>query len=493
MSQYNGQLTNIVEAMLFAAAEPLSARAIARVIEDAGKTEIGEAVAALNQRYTETAMSFRVREVAGGYQLHTLPEYSKFIELLLARTKKQRLSAAALETLAVIAYRQPVTTPELEKIRGVESGGVLHTLLERKLISIVGRSDKPGRPLLYGSTPEFLYYFGLNNLNELPRIDELTDLLKDKEHSEQLGIDLAEPIESDNENAATADTPLVAEETAAISEVSAEDSKPDEVEKPAESDNENTDTVGTVDMPSETEETAATPEVIAENSELDESEEPAESGNETAETTVIAETTPSETEETAPTTEVSAEDSEPDEVEKPASTEQLSTRLVLQRPAEPEKAKVVSAPKIPAKMAHLERETLIIVDLAEDSDEDELADEELLLDKLASAELGEDEEADDDLMGEDETAADFGVPGITVSPAIPDLLVAELNADSGLPRSQATVLKVTDISNPGDPGGPNAVTSEETVEIPAPRDEADQDGSLELIETVKKVLTTPVD
>lgn len=191
----NGQLANIVEAMLFAAAEPLSVRVIGRVLEGTKTEDIEYALTALNQRYTEANASIRVREIAGGYQMCTLPEYAEYIEMLLAKTKKQRLSGAALETLAVIAYRQPVTGPEIEKIRGVESSGVLRTLLERKVISIIGRSEKPGRPLLYGTTREFLYYFGLNHLRELPRVEELEKLLRKRDTGEQIAIGLEAEVD----------------------------------------------------------------------------------------------------------------------------------------------------------------------------------------------------------------------------------------------------------------------------------------------------------
>jgi len=185
----NGQLTNAVEALLFAAAKPLPARAMCRVLKGSRTEEIRNALAALNERYTQSGGSFRVREIAGGFQLYTLPEFSCYVEALLARTKTQRLSPAALETLAVIAYRQPVSTPEIEKIRGVECGGVLRTLLERSIISIVGRSDRPGRPLLYGTTQQFLYYFGLNDLRELPRVEELEKLLGKPSEAGQLAVD----------------------------------------------------------------------------------------------------------------------------------------------------------------------------------------------------------------------------------------------------------------------------------------------------------------
>jgi hypothetical protein len=119
----------------------------------------------------------RVRKVAGGYQMYVLPEFGPAIEAALVKTKLQRLSRAGLETLAIIAYKQPCSTPEIERIRGVSCGGVLSTLLERELVSIAGRSEGPGRPLLYGTTRKFLEYFGLNELDDLPRVEELEKIL----------------------------------------------------------------------------------------------------------------------------------------------------------------------------------------------------------------------------------------------------------------------------------------------------------------------------
>ena len=122
----------------------------------------------------------RVRKVAGGYQMHVLPEYGQIIESVLVKTKTQRLSRAGLETLAIIAYRQPCSTPEIEHIRGVAADGVIRTLLERDLITIKGRSEGPGRPLLYGTTGTFLRYFGLNAVEDLPREEELSALLAER-------------------------------------------------------------------------------------------------------------------------------------------------------------------------------------------------------------------------------------------------------------------------------------------------------------------------
>ncbi len=193
----NGKLSNIVEALLFAAAEPLSATAMSRVLDGTKTSQIAEAVDTLNERYISNESALRVREVAGGYQLHSLPEYAQYIEDLLAKTKKQRLSRAALETLAIIAYRQPVTGPEIDAIRGVDSSGVLRKLLERNVIAITGRSEKPGRPLLYGTTKEFLYYFGLNDLRDLPRMAEIEALLNQPKQEAQLELSSVE-MDSDN-------------------------------------------------------------------------------------------------------------------------------------------------------------------------------------------------------------------------------------------------------------------------------------------------------
>jgi len=168
-------LDAIVEAILFASDEALSVERIAGALErkDATPSAIRETIAALNQQYRDTERTFEIVEVARGYKLMTLPEYNNYIRKILRGRSRDRVSQAALETLAVVAYRQPVTRAEVENIRGVEAGPMLRTLVDRGLIRIVGRDESLGHPLLYGTTKRFLEAFGLRDLDSLPRVEEL--------------------------------------------------------------------------------------------------------------------------------------------------------------------------------------------------------------------------------------------------------------------------------------------------------------------------------
>ncbi len=173
MSPPLGKLS-VLEALLFAAEEPLPPGDILELCpEFANEGEVEQGTAFLNQQYAKEGRAFKIRHVAGGLQLCTLSEFAPFVSALVSKTRSQRLSRAALETLSIIAYRQPVSKPVIEKLRGVESSGVLSTLLERKLVAIVGREEGLGRPLLFGTTPEFLSYFGLNDLSGLPKPEEV--------------------------------------------------------------------------------------------------------------------------------------------------------------------------------------------------------------------------------------------------------------------------------------------------------------------------------
>src|SRR4030067_2754533 len=162
-----------VRAFLFASDSPLTAETLAELVGFLGREEAEQAVSELNSKYEQNGSSFRIREIAGGYQMYTLPEYSDWIEAMYAKVRKQRLSKAALETLSLIAYKQPVTRVEIDLIRGVQSDAALKTLLERELVAITGRAQTVGRPLLYGTTDQFLIHFGLNHLSELPKLKEL--------------------------------------------------------------------------------------------------------------------------------------------------------------------------------------------------------------------------------------------------------------------------------------------------------------------------------
>jgi segregation and condensation protein B len=170
------ELKAIVEALIFASPEPLSVKALAKVLDSEPKEDIAAAVEALRRDYDRPG-GLQLVEVAGGFQIVTRPELHEWVRRLFHERTTQKLSVAALETLAVIAYRQPVTAPEIAEIRGVNTAGVLGTLIERKLIKIVGRKQVVGRPFLYGTTREFLDRFGLNDLSDLPKVEDLSDLL----------------------------------------------------------------------------------------------------------------------------------------------------------------------------------------------------------------------------------------------------------------------------------------------------------------------------
>jgi segregation and condensation protein B len=162
-----------VETLLFAAREPLSSRKIARLANLADGTQARTLVRRLRQMHDESGCAFRVEEVAGGFQLMTRPMFGTWLRRLLQSPVHSRLSPPALETLAVVAYRQPVLRADVESIRGVQCGDILRQLMERDLVRIVSRADELGRPLVYGTTKRFLQTFGLRHLDELPRAEIL--------------------------------------------------------------------------------------------------------------------------------------------------------------------------------------------------------------------------------------------------------------------------------------------------------------------------------
>ncbi|KKK54640.1 hypothetical protein LCGC14_3082650, partial [marine sediment metagenome] len=162
-----------VEAILFASDKPLAPTKIAEVGSLEGVRAVREAVEALNQRYEQTAAAFRIVQIAGGYQMQSLPKYGQVLAKLHSSRTESRLSQAAMETMAVVAYRQPVLRADIEAIRGVACGEVLRGLMDKNLIRIVGRADEIGRPMLYGTTKHFLEVFGLGNLADLPNAEQL--------------------------------------------------------------------------------------------------------------------------------------------------------------------------------------------------------------------------------------------------------------------------------------------------------------------------------
>ena len=174
--QASAELKAILEALIFASPEPLTLKAIRALLDAEPKEEIDAALADLRRDY-ERPGGLQFVEVAGGYQIVTRPDLHEWVRRLFDERTTQKLSVQALETLAVIAYKQPMTALEIGEVRGVDTSGVLNTLLERHLIKIVGRKRVVGRPFLYATTKEFLIRFGLNELSDLPRIEDLTEAL----------------------------------------------------------------------------------------------------------------------------------------------------------------------------------------------------------------------------------------------------------------------------------------------------------------------------
>ena len=170
------QLEAIVEALVYASPKPLTPRILMKLLSDEPKEDVQAAIDALVARYDRPG-GLHLAQVAGGYQITTRPELHEWVRRLFQERNTQKLSVAALETLSVIAYRQPVTAAEVNEIRAVNASGVLSTLLERHLIKIVGRKNVVGRPFLYGTTREFLIRFGLKDLADLPKIEDMVQAL----------------------------------------------------------------------------------------------------------------------------------------------------------------------------------------------------------------------------------------------------------------------------------------------------------------------------
>jgi segregation and condensation protein B len=168
--------TAVIEALLFVSGEPISLDKLAEVLEETKTDRIRQALNRLRQNYDAAGRGLQIVEVAGGYQIATRSECAPWIKALEKIKSATRLSRSGLETLAIVAYKQPVTRGEIEAIRGVDSAGVLKTLLERRIVKIVGRREGLGRPMLYGTTREFLHYFGLMDLSELPAMKEFKEV-----------------------------------------------------------------------------------------------------------------------------------------------------------------------------------------------------------------------------------------------------------------------------------------------------------------------------
>lgn len=179
------ELKNIVESIIFASEEEINSKQIKDIIDKSGLrislAEVEEAVIDLNEEYRSGNKSFEILKIAGGFSFATKKEYGRFIGKLFEDKQRKKLSPSALETLAIVAYKQPITRSEMEFIRGVNVDYIVNSLLEKEMITIQGRAEAPGRPILYGTTKNFLKVLGLNSLEDLPKLKEINEILKNQE------------------------------------------------------------------------------------------------------------------------------------------------------------------------------------------------------------------------------------------------------------------------------------------------------------------------
>tara|TARA_B100001750_G_scaffold170846_1_gene139211 strand:- start:7 stop:558 length:552 start_codon:yes stop_codon:yes gene_type:complete len=172
-------IKNIIEVLIHSSPNPVSSKDIIHSIKEEDAINLSKIIEEINKEYKSLKKGYRIEKIGGGYQLLSIPDYHPYIERLQQETKKPRFSRAAIETLSIIAYKQPLTRLEVEHIRGVDSSGVIKNLLEKGLVSIKGRDEGLGRALLYITTPVFLELFGLDTLGDLPTLEELTQLIND--------------------------------------------------------------------------------------------------------------------------------------------------------------------------------------------------------------------------------------------------------------------------------------------------------------------------
>lgn len=184
----------IVEGLIFASDVPISENKIAGIVEELTPKQISSIIEELNSEYLNNNRAFFITKVAGGFQLNTRKDLAPWIKQLYKGRMRPRLSQASLESLAIIAFKQPVSRVEIDAIRGVNSGGVIKNLLERNLISIAGRADGPGKPLIYGTTREFLRYIGINDISDLPKPREIEEIMGKLDASEEITENIIEAL-----------------------------------------------------------------------------------------------------------------------------------------------------------------------------------------------------------------------------------------------------------------------------------------------------------
>jgi segregation and condensation protein B len=201
------RLTSVIEALIFASPDPLPWEKISAIIKESeeelelDEPTITRIVDQLNRRYEENDLSFRIEESGGGYTFVTQPRFHPWLSIYQHENAYRKLSQPATETLAIVAYRQPITKPEVDSIRGVDSGYILRQLLEKMLVKVSGRADSPGKPLLYKTTVHFLKHFGINSVDELPKPREIDEILKDDDMADHRRLLMERQMELQDDEA----------------------------------------------------------------------------------------------------------------------------------------------------------------------------------------------------------------------------------------------------------------------------------------------------
>lgn len=201
------RLTSVIEALIFASPDPLSWEKISSIIQKSDEEirldepTVTRIVDQINRRYDENDLSFRIHEAGGGYTFVTQPRYHPWLSIYQHENAYRKLSQPATETLAIVAYRQPITKPEVDSIRGVDSGYILRQLLEKMLVKVSGRADSPGKPLLYKTTSHFLKHFGINSVEELPKPREIDEILKDDDMADHRRLLMERQMELQDDEA----------------------------------------------------------------------------------------------------------------------------------------------------------------------------------------------------------------------------------------------------------------------------------------------------
>lgn len=201
------RLSSVIEALIFASPDPISWEKLSKIIYESEEEleldalVIQQIVDQLNERFEENDLSFRIELTGGGYTFVTQPRYHPWLSIFQHENTYRKLSQSAIETLAIVAYRQPITKPEVDSIRGVDSGYILRQLLEKMLVRVSGRADSPGKPLLYKTTGYFLKHFGINSVDELPKPREIDEILKDDDMAEHRRLLMERQTELEDEEA----------------------------------------------------------------------------------------------------------------------------------------------------------------------------------------------------------------------------------------------------------------------------------------------------